>query len=237
MVSVEKILYEAGPLVGLFTILFVMQVINEGGHYRLAWQLHVRGARRAAIDLAKLFRDLPVPWTSSLHHLIVRANVLSDMGETAHAVEDVRAALKRTSRDECAFWLVNLAVCDFVNDEALTLLSDAEPLAQAYPLAKNGLLCMQAWILAHTGALKAAREAAKAVDPRSLKLYRAEVFYTRAAIERDSGNVDRAFELATTGLSYAKRASSERNGLFMLAGILLARGDFDQARRRGGQSS
>lgn len=115
------------------------------------------------------------------------------------------------------------------SDEALALLSKAEEPAKGYPFAEHGLRCLRAWVLVHQGAVDAAREAIDAVDGKAIDGYEPELFYTRAAIEQREGNLDVASKLANEGLLHARRASSERNGLFLLARTLLLQQRADEA--------
>lgn len=64
------------------------------------------------------------------------------------------------------------------------------------------------------------------VDPKALAPdYEAEVYYTWAALEREQGDYPKAQQHAEAGLALAKRPSSVRNGLFMVASVMAHSGD------------
>lgn len=115
------------------------------------------------------------------------------------------------------------------NERALEALQAVESLAKDYPMALHGLRCLRAWILVHLGRLTEARAEAARVNVGGVPTYRAEVSYTWAAIERESGNLDEALKHAEAGLRAAWRAPSYRNGLFMVAGIAALAGEPDRA--------
>lgn len=112
-----------------------------------------------------------------------------------------------------------------LDQQALELLDSVHALARRDPLARNGLLCLRAWILVHDGQLEAARANLSGIEPRGLQSYGAELNYTLAALARESGNLEDALHRAETGLGLARRASSRRNGLFMVAGIAALMGN------------
>jgi tetratricopeptide (TPR) repeat protein len=117
-------------------------------------------------------------------------------------------------------------------DEALTALDEVREAAREWPFARAGLIVLRAWILLQVGRVREARATLEGADLSALDpLYAAEVEYTRAALERDSGQLERAMEHAERGLAAAQRASSRRNGLFMIAGIAAQDGDHERAHR------
>jgi tetratricopeptide (TPR) repeat protein len=116
------------------------------------------------------------------------------------------------------------------NDEAHALLDTATPLVADYPLGKHGLQCLRAWILIHQGDLERAREALSSVERAALApFFTAEVDFTWAALERDTGDYSQALSHAEQGLSLAERPSSVRNGHFMIATIAALSGDSARA--------
>jgi hypothetical protein len=116
------------------------------------------------------------------------------------------------------------------DDDALLRLRRIIHLAEKYPLAINGLYCLRAWIRVQRGELDAARADLARIAADPLAMYAAELCYTRAALEREAGNLEAARRLAETGLKRARTASSERNGQFVLAGILALSGQAAGAR-------
>lgn len=68
------------------------------------------------------------------------------------------------------------------------------------------------------------------MDASVLPNYEAEVAYTWAALERESGNFAIALTHAELGMRQAKRVSSKRNGQFLVAGIAALMGDSARAR-------
>ena len=113
------------------------------------------------------------------------------------------------------------------NDLALKLLARA-PRVSA--IAKNGGLALEAWILADIGRASAAKELFNRIDPRPLSPYYAsEMCFTRALIALTSGDYESALIAASDGLARVVRASSERNGLFLLGRIEALRGNLEQA--------
>ena len=133
-------------------------------------------------------------------------------------------------------------------DDALARLADLDPAART-PLTAAILALQRAWILAHRGDGAAALRLVDAIDRAALPVaWRAEAHYTRAsallALDRAA---DAAVE-AEAGLAAARRASSQRNGWFLLARIASRAGDLARAcalfergarhayRRQGGDS-
>jgi hypothetical protein len=113
------------------------------------------------------------------------------------------------------------------NDLALKLLARTP---RTEPIALNGGLALEAWILADEGRAQAARDLFSRIDPGPLSPYYAsEVLYTRALIELTSGQREAALSSAADGLARAVRPSSERNGLFLLGRIEAALGHFEIA--------
>ena len=118
------------------------------------------------------------------------------------------------------------------DDLALRLLNRVDASVDLSPIATNGSRALRAWILAHLGRGDDARKVLSALDPRPLSpTYAAETHFTRSAMELCVGNLDAAKLEANRGLDCSVRASSQRNGLFLLGRIELARGKIERARR------
>jgi tetratricopeptide (TPR) repeat protein len=98
------------------------------------------------------------------------------------------------------------------------------------PLARTGHRLQLAWILAHTGRGQAALAAWREAQIEALPgIFRAEYHFTNAAALLCVGNAEGAEQAAAQGLSLAKRASSTRNGLFLLARAHAAREHWPEA--------
>jgi tetratricopeptide (TPR) repeat protein len=106
------------------------------------------------------------------------------------------------------------------SDDALALLESVREESKQFDFTRSGWACLQAWILIHLGRLGDARLVLGEYDLSGIRAYyAAEISYTQAALERESGNLELALEHAHRGLVDAARASSVRNGLFMVADI------------------
>jgi tetratricopeptide (TPR) repeat protein len=116
-------------------------------------------------------------------------------------------------------------------EEALALLEHVRASVEPDPFIRNGHVCLHAWILIHENELERARELLARLELEPLSpVYAAEVHFTRAAFERELGNLEPAIEYAERGLAVSVRPSSERNGLFMIASIEALRGNDARAK-------
>jgi tetratricopeptide (TPR) repeat protein len=145
------------------------------------------------------------------------------------------ARLRGRKSDRVAFAITRINQAEALHNlgrdtEALARLDEASRFGQGDPLAMNGLSCLRSWILLHRGELHRARREIASVDASMLPNYEAEVAYTWAALERESGNLSLALTHAEHGLSQAQRVSSKRNGQFLVAGIAALMGDSARAR-------
>lgn len=133
-------------------------------------------------------------------------------------------------------------------DEALALLADLDVAART-PLTAAILALQRAWILAHRGDGAAALRLVDGIDRVALPVaWRAEAHYTRASALLALDRVADAAVEAEAGLAAARRASSQRNGWFLLARAAARAGDLAHAcalfergarhfyRRQGGDS-
>ncbi|HEX8824303.1 MAG TPA: hypothetical protein VF794_30560 [Archangium sp.] len=117
-------------------------------------------------------------------------------------------------------------------DAAHARLNALEEVARRYPFLWNFFPVQRAWILAHTERGAEAWEALRQVEWRSVpRQYRSEVCFTRAAVLLALRRYDEAQQEAVAGLKLARRASSTRNGLFLLGRIAHAAGRREEALR------
>jgi tetratricopeptide (TPR) repeat protein len=113
--------------------------------------------------------------------------------------------------------------------EALALLDEAEPAAQASPLAKHGLRLLRVWIFAHGARPEEAKVQLASVEADALGLqYAAEYHFTRAMVDCAGKDFIAAERAARQGQLVARRASSKRNALHVLARVAFATGDMQR---------
>ncbi len=202
-------------------------------HYGLAWLARAScdvgqtgDGIQAIEELLDAFRHSECPW--SLVNTATDLYVNAGRYREALRIPTRWSKVARTAgrkRDELAFALTRInqaeALHNLGDDErALDRLAAVERLVHGSPYALSGLHCLRAWVLVHRGKLRRAREELGKVQLKTLKDYEAEVLFTWAALERESGNLERALEQAELGRAHAGRASSQRNGKFMVASIL-----------------
>jgi len=133
-------------------------------------------------------------------------------------------------------------------DEALARLADLDAAART-PLTAAILALQRAWILAHRGDGAAALRLVDGIDRVAFSAaWRAEAHYTRASALLALDRIAEAGVEAEAGLTAARRASSQRNGWFLLARVAARAGDLARAcalfergarhayRRQGGDS-
>lgn len=135
-------------------------------------------------------------------------------------------ALHNLGRDEEALALLDRALVPL---EPVTPYLDPEPVS----LVVAGAALLRAWILAVGGDPGSARAHLESMESDIVSRdYAPELLFTRALVELRAGKLDLAAPLARRGLEVSKRASSRRNGQFLLALVLLTRhtpGDPDEA--------
>ncbi|MFY0569577.1 tetratricopeptide repeat protein [Archangium lansingense] len=138
-------------------------------------------------------------------------------------------------RNEWALVRFNLveAVYNLGSWEAASArLSTLEETARGFPFLWNFFPVQRAWILAHTGRGEEALAALVNVDCRLVpRVYRSEVRFTHAAALLALCRYEEAEREARMGLKLARRASSTRNGLFLLGRIAMAAGRLEEALR------
>jgi len=195
-----------------------------------------RAANRARRILEAMRRD---HCDFRLLNTLVDALISAGRYREALAIPDrFMAAARERGRIEDpgshALLRINLAEALYESGEeeaALEQLSSVEAAGATSPLAASGLSCLRAWIRIHRGEVAAARADLDAVDPAGLgEFYEAELHMTRAALEREAGDPGQALVHARKGLETARRPSSERNALFLLADLAARRGETEEAR-------
>jgi hypothetical protein len=188
--------------------------------------------RRMLGDLPR--EECPWPWVNSAVDLFVSSGRYREaLGAARGWSKAARSRGRWLTRVSFAITRINQAEAlhNLGRDtEALARLDEASRFCDADPLATNGLSCLRAWILLHAGELHRARRELGGVDASVLPNYEAEVAYTWAALERESGNFAIALTHAELGMRQAKRVSSKRNGQFLVAGIAALMGDSARAR-------
>jgi tetratricopeptide (TPR) repeat protein len=97
-------------------------------------------------------------------------------------------------------------------------------------IVRHGGMTQRAWIAALQGEAGEALRFIESVDAQLLPAeYRAEVHYTRAFALSRAGEHEAAERTARQGAALATRASSIRNGVFLLGTLACAREDFEAA--------
>jgi tetratricopeptide (TPR) repeat protein len=141
---------------------------------------------------------------------------------------------RRHGRQDPAVLLINQAEAlhNLGRDpEALALLENVDQqLSESF--ARAGLQMLRAWILVHLGELEAASVQLESADASEILNvgHEPEVAMTRAALQREQGQLDLALTTAAHAIACSKRASSHRNALIMRASILTQQGNFAAAK-------
>jgi tetratricopeptide (TPR) repeat protein len=111
-------------------------------------------------------------------------------------------------------------------------LRAVEAVASGESLLRHALLVQRVWIQAHTGRGEDALTTLEALNLQCLpRVYWSEVAFTRASVLLALRRFDEAEARAREGLALARRASSTRNGLFLLGRISLEAGRLEDASR------
>jgi len=101
--------------------------------------------------------------------------------------------------------------------DAWERLADLDETAALSRISRDALVLQRAWILAHDGNGEEAWELARCIRRAAIpRPYWSEIFYTRAMALLGLNRVDDARCEVNNGLKIAKRASSQRNGIFLL---------------------
>ena len=115
---------------------------------------------------------------------------------------------------------------------AKRLLSRIESACRRHALSRNCHVLQHARLLTLEGRASEALEAVKHVVASELSsANRSELHFTRAAALRDIGAFEDADAEVRLGMVSGERASSQRNGIFLLGTIARARGDLASAVR------
>jgi tetratricopeptide (TPR) repeat protein len=111
-------------------------------------------------------------------------------------------------------------------------LRAVEEVASGESLLRHALLLQRAWILAHTGRGEDALATLESLNLQCLpRVYWSEVAFARASVLLALRRFEEAGARAREGLVLARRASSTRNGLFLLGRISLEAGRLEEAMR------
>jgi tetratricopeptide (TPR) repeat protein len=114
--------------------------------------------------------------------------------------------------------------------DALDHLVDLDAVARRNAFTATILAMQRAWIFAHHGQGDAALDAADSARPATFPPpWRSEPHYSRCAALLACGRIAEADFEARSGLEVARRASSERNGWFLLARVTAAGGALERA--------
>lgn len=138
------------------------------------------------------------------------------------------------SRDNQALVVINQAEALYNLgrwDEAWTSI---QPLLKSTdrqaPIVRSGVHTQAGWIAIHQGHLELAEQHLDQAKAEDLPvIYQSELPYTRAMLRLAQGERHSAMAGARAGFAQAKRASSVRNGLFLLARCESAFGHWEQA--------
>ncbi len=164
-------------------------------------------------------------------------NILIAAGRYREALAGLGQPWRRLVNDDSGFWRTTLASVQMNEAEAMMNLGDSERAARhvtiwpghpVWPQTASFLAVHATWMHAVRGELEHARGAYEAVgvlDPD----YRSEAYYASAFVNLAAGDLASAAKDVHQGLKAARRASSERNGLFLLATVARRRGDVEEA--------
>jgi tetratricopeptide (TPR) repeat protein len=139
----------------------------------------------------------------------------------------------RYEHDLAALLQVNLAEAEYNLgrwEQAAARLSHLELGAGHLRISSSGARQQAAWILAHLGRATEARAAIGKVASRDLpRIFHAEYHFTLACVALAERDTTTALACVEKGLALARRAASQRNGLYLRARILAAQGETDAA--------
>lgn len=201
------------------------------------------GRTREAVQYARLLLQRLPATRCRWDHVNVAINVFVNAGLYSEALraphrwpEHVLA--RAEERDPVSFALASINQAEALLNlgrphDALALLDSVAAAAAGSEFARGGWSCLRAWILVHLGRIDEARAALRDTAIASISYrYAPEISYTHAALERAAGNFDAALNRARQGLDCAARASSVRNGLFLVADLAARLGDVRLAREK-----
>ncbi len=197
----------------------------------------VRCGDERAVELARrLLERMKTPEWGVINTAI---NALVTFGKYGEAValasrwEDSAVAGPRSERV-----LVRINVSEALYDlgrwqEAWECLEGLDDAAVHATVTRGALLTQRAWIAAHEGRYEEALALARKADPEWFPAeFRSEVFFSRAMALLGLRYVGAAKKDVERGLEVARRASTHRNGAFLLARIAAAAGDAAEAERQ-----
>ena len=212
-----------------------------------AWQAHIDGKPALAVATSARTVDWLVeyapnrcPWIFVNSHV----NVLINAGLYRQALAvpkrwspSARMAGRRADLPAYLLTQINLAEALYNLGRlgcAAKLLDGvrAEPEARRFPLVRAGVTMQLAWLAVLRGKSAEASELLVGYAPSALpKLFRSEYWYTRGAALRERGNLDEARQTIEQGVRMARRASSDRNGIFLLGSVAFRANDLRAAVR------
>lgn len=165
-------------------------------------------------------------------HVNALLNLRINAGRYTEALEAAAASL-RGPVDSATAALIRVNAAEALYnlgrwDQAWQVLEGID--AECDPLALAGLINQRCWIMAHTGrAAEASTLHPTAVRDALPVVFFAEHHFTGALVALQLGQFETAIQQAMLGQALAKRASSKRNALFLLARIRAAQGDLATA--------
>jgi len=212
-----------------------------------AWEALIEGKTALAVETSDRRLDWIVehtpdrcPWILVNSHV----NILINAGLYREALAvpkrwsaSARTAGRRARLSDYLLTQINLAEALYNLGRlgcAAKVLEEvrAEPEARRFPLVRAGMRMQLAWLAVLRGDSAEASDLLVDYQPAELpKLFRSEYWYTRAAALRELGRMDEAREAIQQGFTMARRASSERNGIFLLASVAFRANDLAAAIR------
>jgi len=220
----ERLPLEAGMRASLWRMeLYALSALGET-------EAAVAGARRLVVHARA---DGCAPCANCVVNLFINAGLYLEALSIERGWQG--PAEPQTPHEEQEWALVRFNLVEAVYnlggwEAAHARLNALEEVARRHPFLWNFFPVQRAWILAHTGRGAEALEALRQVEWRSVhREYRSEVCFTRAAALLALRRYDEARQEASAGLKLALRASSTRNGLFLLGRIAHAAGRREEA--------
>lgn len=185
----------------------------------------VLAARRALSSMTS-----PNPWVvnAAVNALINGGLYREALALDLHVPLDIDASVNAGARDAWALVRINLAESEYNLGwwtEAWNRLATLDDEAITSPLTRTALWFQRSWIAAHTARGNEALRLCERANHRHLpRTFWPEAYYTRAAALLALSRLDEAEREAEVGFQLSMRASSERNGHYLLGRILASAG-------------